>query len=248
MIRPLDSELDKIRNRINYCISENCLHSGLGTSSDIKFAKRKQLKKCESVGNLKSSDGKQELLQRYFSEISDYETPKIAKMKKAKRRTDRDFISNGNVNNEIRSSNAREMSYSDVNAFYWSVHAESDSEDTDLDSSLERAFVAECNISDSSYDSGIKLNVHGGISDGLNTGEYMYDVINKLVDYSISDEEADTSSVNSRDFDVREFWSTGEVYNEDDAMDSFMNSKLRDDFSDEGLSSMGSDEEKETFV
>ena len=245
-----ESEIKRLENKgiPRSRISENCLHSRLGTSSDVKFAKRKQLKKCESVGNVKASDGKQELLQKYFSEISDYETPKIAKMKKAKRRTDRDFMSNGNVNTEIMSSNARGHSYSDVNAFYWSVHAENDSEGTDLDSSLERAFVAECNISDSSYDSGIKVNVHDKNSDDLNTGEYMYDNSNKLVDYSMSDEEADTSSVNSRDFDVREFWKSGEEYNEDDAMDSFMNTKLRDDFSDEGLSSMGSDEEKETFV
>ena len=169
---------------------------------------------------------------------------------------------NGNVHDKTSFSNVQRPAYQDINAFYWSVHAEIDSDETDLDSSLERAFVAECNISDSSNDSGIKVKWYDEINDDLKTGSY--DNNQKLVDYSLSDDEADSSLEKSRDFDIRQFWSSGEVYNEDDAMDSFMNTKLpddfcdeglsfmktklRDDLSDEGLSSMGSDEEKETFV
>ena len=259
-----ESEIKRMENKgiPRPKVGQSSVRSGLSSSSDVKFAKRKTLKKCESVGNLRASVGKQELMQKYFSDISPYETPKIAKMKKEARRTDPALRKNGNVNNKTSSSNVQRPAYRDINAFYWSVHAESDSEETDINSSLERAFVAGSNISDSSNDSGIKVKWYDEINDDLKTGSY--DNIQKLVDYSLSDDEGGCSLEKSRDFDVRQFWSSGEVYNEDDAMDSFMNTKLsddfsdvglnfkntklRDDFSDEGLSSMGSDEEKETFV
>ena len=254
-----ESEIKRLENKglATHKISPNGVCASASRSSEVKFAVRKKLKKFERVDSLTASDGKQELMQKYFSDISAYETPKNGNMKRVTRRTEHTLSKKCNVRSTYTSSKAEPPCSTETNAFYWSVHAESASDETDIDSSLERAFVADCNISDDFNDSGITIRWYNRNNSDSN------DNVQKLVDYSLSDDETDDSLMNTKGFDIRQFWSSGEVYDEDDAMDSFMKTKLsddfsdeesfmktklRDDFSDEGLSSMASDEEKEILV
>lgn len=207
----------------------NSICGGTDKTSEVKFAVRKKLKNFESMGNLREVDGKKELMQKYFSDMSSYETPGQRKMKRFTRR----HYAHGVKETRSCSSPKR-------NAFYWSVHSDSDSTETDLDSSLEKAFIDECNISDKFNDSGIKVKLPSEFNE-IHNGH-------KLVDYTLSDVEDDDMLMDNKKFDFRKFWESNDVYNEDEEMDSFMKTKIHEDFSDEGLSSMGSDEEREILV
>ena len=233
-----ESEIKRLsRNgRVKQLVNPNGTHGSDGETNKVKYAVKKKLKQCQSIDYLSESKGKQELLQKYLCDYSSHETPRTGRMKKVSRRMQ--IASDRYCSDNIDRLEAPPAYSVDNNAFDWSVHAESDLEQTDNDSSLEESFMNKCNVSEGTNDSGIKLKHTTGV-DTHNCG-------NKLVDYSLSEDENDNATAEY--FDIRKFWDSGNVYDEDEEMSSFMRTKMSEDFSDEGLSSMGSDEEREILV
>ncbi|KAL4229330.1 ras association [Mactra antiquata] len=151
----------------------------------------------------------------------------------------------------------------------------SDSGQEDDSDSLDTAFILNqqnlltpCSAAnESEADNGYKVpNVSPcNENDILNTNiepESEYPV-NKLVDYSLSEHDEselteDPSIISSADENIHDVSSASDIVkdifsdhkdvSEDDEMESFMKTKLYDDFYDEGLSSLGSDDENEIMV
>ena len=124
-------------------------------------------------------------------------------------------------------------------------HSDNDSghEDDDYEGSLDNAFV--CNTSQGQFAKRCNYkyaNVKPLSRKPVNSDVVMATKVDKLVDYSLNDSSILESFENSVDILERN------IVDEDDEMASFMDSKLHDDFSDEGLSSLGSDDEREILV
>ena len=241
-----------------------CEHDG--QTSKVKYAVKKKLKHCADTDTTNKPNGKQELMDKYLFDYASFETPKIGKMKKVTHRNPSGNITtvtNHSVHRTVKpsiTSGLNNVKYTEnytpnrqayAHEGYWSAHGESDSDTTDSDSSFEKAFISEsesisstddCSVSAKTDDSGINVKYVNDIGGKV----YRACIERKLVDYSISEDEYENDLI--RSFNVCQFWDNDGDYDEDQEMESFMNTKIHEDMSDEGISSVGSDEEREILV
>ena len=127
----------------------------------------------------------------------------------------------------------------------YSMYSDSDSgqEDHDHEEILDNAFICKTDGNTGHVDSNYKYaHIKPSSRKLVNYEVTMATRTYKLVDYSFSDTSVIESGEDTVDIFERN------VYEEDDDMASFMDSKLHDDFSDEGLSSLDSEDERELFV
>ena len=198
------------------------------------------------IAKLDQREHKDVILQKYFADYLSYNSPHRNTFPTPKRERgdgSEDVSSKGNpdkgdgefsTGSLACSNTARARRHSDID----SGHEDHDNEDE-----LDNAFV--CNTSQEQFAN--RCNYKYAHVKPLSRKPVKHDVametkVNKLVDYSFSDSSILESFENSVDILERN------IVDEDDEMASFMDSKLHDDFSDEGLSSLGSDDEREILV
>ena len=222
-------------------------------STPTRSSARRNLKRHESlaesitskIARVNQREGKDVILQKYFSDYLSYNSPNRKPFPIPKRergdgaelnlsrgnpdKGDGSFSTGTPIDNRVTARARR--------------HSDSDSghEDHEQCEFLDNAFVcqeeAERKYSNYSY-TYIKPLPRKLVNDGVTIATQ----IDKLVDYSFSDASDLETDENSVDILERN------VFDEDDEMASFMDSKLHDDFSDEGLSSLGSDDDREILV
>ena len=195
--------------------------------------------------------GKDIILQKYFAAYLSYNSPngrgKTFRMPKRERGDGAELnFARGNPDKGDGSfSTGSPLRRTTAGARCYSVYSDSDSgqEDHDHEDILDNAFICKTDVNTGNVDSNFRYAHIKLLPRKLvNYDVTMATQTDKLVDYSFndtSDLESDEDTV-----DILE----RNVYDEDDEMLSFMDSKLHDDFSDEGLSSLGSEDEREILV
>ena len=195
---------------------------------------------------MEQREGKDVILKKYFADYLSYNSPngrgKPFPMPKRERGDGAELkFSSGNPDKGDGSfSSGTPMN---VNTARVRRHSDSDSgqEDHDQHDILDNAFV--CKTVTGSVDSNYRYDRIKPLPRKLvNYDVTMVTQSDKLVDYSFSDSSVLESAEDTIDIFERN------VFDEDDEMASFMDSKLHDDFSDEGLSSLGSEDEREILV
>ena len=198
------------------------------------------------IAKLDQRDHKDVILQKYFADYLSYNSPHRKPFPMFKRERgdgSEDVSSKGNPDKSdvVFSTGSPGCS----NTTRARRHSDNDSghEDDDYEGSLDNAFV--CNTSRGQF--AIRCtykyaHVKPLPRKPVNNVFSVKTKVDKLVDYSLSDSSILESFENSVDILERN------IVDEDDEMASFMDSKLHDDFSDEGLSSLGSDDEREILV
>ena len=219
-------------------------------STPIRCNAKPNLKRHEALAEdvttklarLDQREHKDVILQKYFADYLTYNSPHRQPFPVPKReRGDgaEDCLSTGNPDNgDGASSSSTPVCSSTVRA---RRHSDSDSgqEDHDHHDILDDAIVCK------TFTGHIGSNHRYDHNKPLPMKLVNYDVTmetqsDKLVDYSFSDSSEIENSGNSVVFDVLE----RNIFDEDKEMASFMNSTLHDGFSDEGLSSLGSEDEQ----
>ena len=193
------------------------------------------------IARLDQREHKDVILQKYFADYLSYNSPhrQPFPMPKRERGDGTEYCSStGNpdkgdgaftTSTPVCSNTARARRHSD---------SDSGQEDHDQEENLDNAFV--CKTVSGHVDCNHRFAHIKPLSRKLvNYDVTMATNVENLVDYSLSDSSEIESSENSVVFDVSE----RNVFDEDKEMASFMDSKLHDDFSDEGLSSLGSEDE-----
>ena len=196
------------------------------------------------IARMGQREGKDVILQRYFADYLSYNSPHGKPFPMPKReRGDGAEISFSRGNPDIGDGSFSTGTPLRSNTTRARRHSDSDSgqEDHDHMDNLDKAFVCK------TVTKHVGSNPRYAHIKPLSRKLVNYDItmatqMNKLVDYSFSDTSVLESNENSVDIFERN------VFDEDDEMASFMDSKLHDDFSDEGLSSLGSDDEREILV
>ena len=195
------------------------------------------------IARLDQREHKDIILQKYFADYLSYNSPHRKPFPMPKRELGdgaETSLTSGNsdkgdgafsTSTPVCSNTARARRHSD---------SDSGQEDHDQEENLDNAFF--CKTVTRHFDSTCSYR-YAHIKP-LSRKLVNYDVtmatnVEKLVDYSLSDSSVLESSENSVVFDVLE----RNVFDEDKEMASFMDSKLHDDFSDEGLSSLGCEDE-----
>ena len=198
------------------------------------------------IAKLDQREHKDVILQKYFADYLSYNSLHRNTFPTSKRERgdgSEDVSSKGNPDkgDGAFSTGSPGCSYT----AYARHHIDSDSghEDNDHEDSLDNAFV--CNTSRGQFANRCNykyVHVKPLSRKPVNNDVVMATKVDKLVDYSLSDSSILESFENSVDILERN------ILDEDDEMASFMDSKLHDDFSDEGLSSLGSDDDREVLV
>ena len=193
------------------------------------------------VAKLDQREGKNVILQKYFADYLSYNSPSRKPFQMPKRESGdgaEDVSYKGNpdkgdvafsADTPVLRKAARVRHHSDSDSGH-EDHEERNEDD------LDNATVsgAECK---NRYDDTKPLSRKLVNYDITITTE-----VDKLVDYSLSASSLFESDENTVDILERN------IIDEDNEMASFMVSKLHDDFSDEGLSSLGSNDDREIFV
>ena len=198
------------------------------------------------IARVEQRDGKDVILQKYFSDYLSYNSPngrgKPFPMPKRERGDGAELnFSSGNPDKGDGSFSSGTSVHS--NTARVRRHSDSDSgqEDHDHHDILDDAFV--CKTVTGYVDSNHRYDhIKTLPRKFVKYDATMVPQSDKLVDYSFSD-----SSVLESGEDTIEIFERN-VFDEDDEMASFMDSKLHDDFSDEGLSSLDSEDEREILV
>ena len=180
------------------------------------------------------------ILQKYFADYLSYNSPNRQHFSMPKReRGDGAEISFSGGNPDKGDGSFSTGTPMHDNTARARRHSDSDSgqEDHDQEDNLDNAF---CKTVTGHFDS--TCNYRYAHIKRLPRKLVNYEVTmalqtDKLVDYSFSDSSVLESGEDTVDILERN------VFDEDDEMASFMDSKLHDDFSDEGLSSLGSEDE-----
>ena len=192
------------------------------------------------IAQVDQRERKDIILQKYFSDYLAYNSPHKEPFPMPKRQRGdgaEDSSSNGNPDKgDVSFSTSTPLQSNTTRA---RRHSDSDSgqEDHGLDEILENAFVCKTVVEhgDNNYKYATIKRLPRKL---VNYDITMATKADKLVDYSVSDSSVNENVENTVDILERN------VFVEDDEMASFMDSKLHDDFSDEGLSSWGSDDEQ----
>ena len=191
------------------------------------------------IAQVDQRERKDIILQKYFSDYLAYNSPHKEPFPLPKRQRGdgaEDNSSNGNPDKGDGSFSTSTPLHSNMTRARRHSDSDSGQDDDGFDEILDNAFVCKT------------VTEHGNNNYKYATIKRLprklvdYDITmatkaDKLVDYSVSD-----SSVNENVEDTVDILERN-VFVEDDEMASFMDSKLQDDFSDEGLSSWGSDDE-----
>lgn len=230
---------------------------------------------ASKVAHMNQKEGKEALLEKYFADYITYRSPGY-KFRDSRYRERGDGAEtdpkvqarcHGNVSKVTTVTSKRRNSQTSLN--FNDFETSSDSGQEDDTSNFDTAFIVETprlnfgyrppNVSFDYEDSDISFECKQPELD-LNTA-----CAGKLVDYSLSEDDSllmdpsDISTISTVSESMRHNVSTvsdivktvfseNREVSEDDEMESFMNTKLSDEFSDEGLSSLGSDDEKEILV
>ncbi|XP_052797595.1 uncharacterized protein LOC128229817 [Mya arenaria] len=213
------------------------------------------------ISKLNQREGKDALLQRYFSEYMTYRSPssRYLDTRFRERGDGAEEDTRANVNADIGTNATNNITPClrgrrvPTVLTYDDCDNDSGHEGTDDGNDFNTAFISEKYQRDAQPVNSATFNV--------STADHCQ--YQKLVDYSISESEADSilsdpseisrmsehaHNVSSVSDIVRTAFSESGTGSEDDAMESFMRTRLEEDFSDEGLSSLGSDDEKEILV
>ena len=193
------------------------------------------------IAQVDQRERKDIILQKYFSDYFAYNSPHKEPFPMPKRQRGdgaEDNCSNVNPDKSEKSFSTSTPLHS--NKTRARRHSDSDSgqEDHGFDDTLDNAFV--CKTVTEHGDNNYKYATIKRLPRKLANYDITMATVSKadkLVDYSVSDSSIDENVEDTVDILERN------VFDEDDEMASFMDSKLHDDFSDEGLSSWGSDDE-----
>ena len=207
------------------------------TKSNLKRHEELANDITSKIARMSQKEGKDVILQKYFADYICYNSPhrKPFPMPKRERGDGAEYsFSEGNPNKgdgSFSSGSAHGARPRDRR------HSDSDSGQESQEDHLDNAFI--CN-------SLLKLNKNSpryARVKSLSGKLVNYDQTHtdRLVDYSLSDSSL-LESDESIDLAERN------VFDEDEEMASFMNSMLNEDFSDEGLSSLGSEDGNEIMV
>ena len=197
------------------------------------------------ITRMSQREGKDVILEKYFADYLSYNSPNGKPFPMPKRERGDGAETSFSIGNPdkgdgsfstgtpLRSKTTRARRHSD---------SDSGQEDHDHEDNLDNAFVCIKTVR-KHVDSNPRYAHIKSLSRKLvNYDVTMATQIDKLVDYSYSDTSVLESDENTVHILERN------VFDEDDKMASFMDSKLYDDFSDEGMSSLGSADEKEILV
>ena len=217
---------------------------GTGAKPNLKRHEKLAEDITAKVARMDQRRGKDVILDKYFADYLPYNSPHRKPFPMPMReRGDgaEDCFSIGNpdkgdgafsTSTPVCSNTARARRHSD---------SDSGQEDHDHQDNLNNAFVYETVTRHvDSYPRYVNVNNFSGKL--VNYDVTMATKVN-LVDYSLSDSSVLESNDNTF-ADILE----RNVFDEYNEMASFMDSKLYEDFSDEGLSSLGSDDEREILV
>jgi len=241
-----------------------------------RAVKRHERLACDivsKISKLNQREGKDALLQKYFSDYITYRSPNCRFLDSRYRERGDGAESDVNVIpargvsvNETYRISPQERRYNARKTLTFD-EADSGHDDNSQDEfDFNAAFINDEPTVSTPKHHPTPVNVSPSVDethviDGVIN--ITHDIIpQKLVDYSLSASEADShfsdpSEISNASFVhnvssvsdvVRSAFSESGAGSEDDAMESFMKTKLEEDFSDEGLSSLGSDDEKEILV
>ena len=192
-------------------------------------------------------EGKDIILQKYFSDYLSYNSPngKPFPMPKRERGDGAELnVARGNPDKGDGSfSTGSPLHRTTAGARFYSTYSDSDSGQEDHEDILDDAFICKTYGSTGHVDSNYRYAHIKPLSRKLVNYEVtMATRTDKLVDNSFNE-----TSVLESDEDTVDILERN-VYDEDEEMGSFMDSKLHDDFSDEELSSLDSEDEREILV
>ena len=218
----------------------DCGHRNVPThSTPIRYETRSNIK-CHSdladditskITSTNQKEGKDLILKKYFADYMCYNSPHRKPFPMPKR-------GRGDGAEASFSSGHRDKGDGafPTRTIRGRHHSDSDSgqEDHYTEENLDTGFVCETGLEHCENNPGyahIKC-----LSDKIVTQ------VDKLVDYSLSDSSVSERNESSIDLAERN------IFDEDEEMASFMDSKLHEDLSDEGLSSLGSEDGNEILV
>jgi hypothetical protein len=244
--------------------------------------KRHETLACDianQVARMKSRDGKDALLQKYFADYITYRSPgdksRDSRFREHKYRDSRfrergDGAESSTAVLPGRQGDGSECTFSTPKARTSMIPPLfRDSEDSGQEEEFDLAFISDIPQVDGFSCSTPHVRPVRG-SNWINANCDVMDVDNniacvrKLVDYSLIEDSILTDpsdisdisyvydnivhNINSVSNIVKTIFKEDRQLSEDDEMESFMKTKLYDDLSDEGLSSLGSDDEIEIIV
>ena len=194
------------------------------------------------IARLSQKEGKDVILQKYFADYISYNSPHRRPFPMPKReRGDgaETSFAKGNPDKGdgsfttgtlVQKGRSRDRRHSD---------SDSGQEDHDQEEHFDNAFICKSAYKDNKNNS--KYARVKSLSGRLVNYDITCSQTSRLVDYSLND-----SSILDSDesVDVAE----RNVFDEDEEMASFMDSMLHEEYSDEGLSSLGSEDENEILV
>lgn len=217
------------------------------------------------VGRLNHKEGKEAILQKYFADYITYRSPaykyRDSRFRERGDGADSDCQDDCNGSRRVTGSG---LGYCPTPARRPSTATstlsldDTDSGHEDDSCNFDKAFIDEALLgSEDAFVSAEHETDTAVVSNDYDT----CDAVGKLVDYSLSEEDSilsDPSDISTCSEHVHNVSSVSDIVktvfnenksgSEDDEMESFMNTKIYDDLSDEGLSSLGSDDEKEIIV
>ena len=196
------------------------------------------------ISQMNQKEGKEAILQKYFADYLHYRSPQQnveiipdtryrGRGDGAESHSDTESIRRGDGADDLDND-----TFSDVGKMNCATSHASDMAEDDVD------VTSDSGQEDADFD----------VAFIDETSEDDIPCSKKLVDYSLTDsdiseiagnENENRSSVSSASEIIRSVFNENIHVDEDEEMESFMNTKLSDDISDEGLSSLGSDEERE---
>ena len=196
------------------------------------------------IAKLDQREHKDVILHKYFADYLSYNSPHRNTFPTPKRERgdgSEDVSSKGNLDKGDGEFSTGSLACSKTARARRHSDSDSGHEDHDHENNLNNAFV--CNTNTGQMHRNYRYAHIKPLSrKPVNHDVAMETKVNKLVDYSFSDSSILESFENSVDILERN------IVDEDDEMASFMNTKIHDDFSDEGLSSLGSDDDREILV
>ena len=193
------------------------------------------------VSSTNQKEGKDLILKKYFADYMCYNSPhrKPFPMPKRERGDGAEAsFSTGNPDKGDGSVSTETPSLGGTTRGRHHSGSDSGQEDHYTEENLDTAFVCEAVLEQNGNDTRF-AHVKSLSSKLVNYDETQVD---KLVDYSLSD--CSFTETNETSIDLAE----RNIFDEDEEMASFMDSKLHEELSDEGLSSLGSEDGTEIIV
>lgn len=213
------------------------------------------------VGRLNQKEGKEAILKKYFADYITYRSP-AHKYRDSRFRERGDGAESGDESQVSRRGVGSGYNHVTQTKRTETVTSSLCLDDTDSGHEDDSTNFDNAFIGDAQTEIDNEIDTAENDSAVLNsTGIEHCEVVGRLVDYSLSENDSilsDPSDISTVSEHVHNVSSVSDVVkavfnenktgSEDDEMESFMKTKLYEDLSDEGLSSLGSDDEKEILV